>query len=586
MPTSAGKTRIAELAIVHTLVNEPGAKCVYVAPYRALVTELQMTFLNLFSDLGYRVSSITGTYESDDFEDLMFKEADVLVTTPEKLDLLLRAHPEFLENVRLFVLDESHIVHDRNRGIKFELLLTRLMRKLSNTRFIFISAVVPQETLEDFASWLKASPSEDIIISEWRPSIQRYAKFEWRGQTGVIRYAAEEEIQKLHEFVPGVIQQREFVYANPKTGRINHRKFPDPESKAETAAELALKFAELGPVLVFCSQKRFVKAVTNALQNRLKYSLLIGEAIPPFLQNTKNTRSAILAEEWLGKDHYVTLSLKSGFAVHYGPLSDVVRNAVETDFRQRKYRILVATNTLAQGVNLPIKTVIVHWPWRSLDQEGEQRLERISARDYWNIAGRAGRAGKETEGLIIHILHTAQDKEDYDYYLSKRENVEPVECALFQRLVDVLQERLTEEALKTEIDPEILALLVEESTDTSLENLAQNILKDSLVYVQATRNELPIEGLNQAIVDTANSIAHRVADAEHRAIYSSTGLSSDSCDRIRAHILENESDVRDLLLCGEIENLTEIINLLLPILLYLPEMQSTEEFSGGVNEYG
>lgn len=211
-------------------------------------------------------------------------------------------------------------------------------------------------------------------------------------------------------------------------------------------------------------------------------------------------------------------------------------------------------------------------------------MERISARDYWNIAGRAGRAGQETEGIIIHIQRTMRDAEDYNYYLSKRENVEPVESALFQRLVDLLNERLSEEALKAELDPEILALLVEESTDTSLEDLAQNILKDSLVYVQATRNELPIEGLNQAIVDTANSIAHRVADAEHRAIYSSTGLSSDSCDRIRAHILENETDVRDLLLCGEIENLTEIINLLLPILLYLPEMQSTEEFSGGVNE--
>jgi helicase len=583
MPTSAGKTRIAELAIVHTLVNEPGAKCIYVAPYRALVTELQMTFLNLFSDLGYRVSSITGTYESDEFEDLMFKEADVLVTTPEKLDLLLRAHPEFLENVRLFVLDESHIVHDRNRGIKFELLLTRLMRKLSNTRFIFISAVVPQETLEDFASWLKVSPNEDISTSKWRPSIQRYAKFEWKGQAGVIRYAAEEEIQKLHEFVPGVIRQRTFEYIKPETGRINHRKFPKPESKAETAAELALKFAELGPVLVFCSQTPSVRAVATALRNRVKLSLLSQEALPHFLQNTENTRSAILAEEWLGEDHFVTMSLKSGVAVHYGPLPDVVRTAIETDFRQRKYRVLVATNTLAQGVNLPIKTVIVHSVWRYLDQEGEQMMERISARDYWNIAGRAGRAGQETEGIIIHIQRT-MDAEDYNYYLSKRENVEPVESALFQRLVDLLNERLSEEALKTEIDPEILALLVEEGTDTSLEGIAQNILKDSLVYVQATRNELPIERLNQAIVDTTKSIAHRVADAEHRAIYSSTGLSSDSCDRIRAHILENESDVRDFLLCGEIENLTGIINLLLPILLYLPEMQSTEEFSGGVNE--
>lgn len=211
-------------------------------------------------------------------------------------------------------------------------------------------------------------------------------------------------------------------------------------------------------------------------------------------------------------------------------------------------------------------------------------MERISARDYWNIAGRAGRAGQETEGLIIHILRTMQDASDYDYYLNKRENVEPVESALFQRLVDLSKERLSQEALRIEIDPEILALLVEEGTDTPFEGIAQNILKDSLVSVQATRNELSTEGLNQVIVDTAKSIAHRVLDAERRAIYSSTGLSTDSCDRIRDHILEYESDVRDFLLYGEIENLAEIIDLLLPTLLYLPEMQSNEEFSGSVNE--
>ena len=130
MPTSAGKTRIAELAIVYTLITNPGSKCVYIAPYRALVSELEQTFLNLLSDLGYRVSSVAGAFESDEFEELLLHDADVVVTTPEKLDLLFRTQADFFSNVQLFVLDEAHIIHDLQRGAKYELLLTRLKRKL------------------------------------------------------------------------------------------------------------------------------------------------------------------------------------------------------------------------------------------------------------------------------------------------------------------------------------------------------------------------------------------------------------------------------------------------------------------------
>ena len=82
--------------------------------------------------------------------------------------------------------------------------------------------------------------------------------------------------------------------------------------------------------------------------------------------------------------------LRSGIAIHHGQLPDAVRRGVESDFRARRYSVIVATNTLAQGVNLPIRTVIVHSSGRWLADEA--RYERLSARDYWNIAGRAGRA--------------------------------------------------------------------------------------------------------------------------------------------------------------------------------------------------
>ena len=403
MPTSAGKTRVAELAMVHTLVSEPNVKCVYVAPYRALVGEVEQTFLNLFADLGYSVSSVVGTYESDDFEQLLVSDADVLVVTPEKLDLLLRLQSSFLERVRLIILDEAQLVNDIGRGVKYDLLLTRLKRRLANARFLLLSAVVSEQTLVDFLAWLSVPTNPgSLITSDWRPSVQRYAKFEWAGDSGVLRYSSLEDVQLLQEFVPGIIASRMFEFTNPATRRINRQKFPDTTNKSQISAELAFKLSTLGPVLVFCPQPNFAEAVGKALNRRLELQRLVNLPVPAAFQ-TPSTRSAHAAKQWLGEEHLVTKLLSQGVAIHHGNLPDVVRRAVETDFRERRYPVMLATNTLAQGVNLPIRTVIIHSCWRHVGD----RMQRVPAKDYWNIAGRAGRAREETEGTIIHVTVTS-----------------------------------------------------------------------------------------------------------------------------------------------------------------------------------
>ena len=101
--------------------------------------------------------------------------------------------------------------------------------------------------------------------------------------------------------------------------------------------------------------------------------------------------------------------------------------------------------------------------------------ERISAREYWNIAGRAGRATEETDGLIIHIAISNNDKSDFEYYLQYKDNVEPVYGALYMDLIDLINGNLTEEALKEELDSEILALLVEEG------NISAEIIDEILI---------------------------------------------------------------------------------------------------------
>jgi replicative superfamily II helicase len=220
--------------------------------------------------------------------------------------------------------------------------------------------------------------------------------------------------------------------------------------------------------------------VEAALAARLEFTALIREAIPPRF-NSPNTRSAKIAEEWLGTDHPVALALRAGIALHHGGLPDTLRKAVEADFREGNYRVIVATNTLAQGVNLPIRTVVVHSCWRS---DGENR-SRIAARDYWNIAGRAGRAGHETEGTIIHIVLNDSDVNDVSLMLKERISLDPVSSALFQLLQDLVTQRIYEQAASEILDPEILAMLVEESVTNDPTSSLDSVLNKSLAARQA-----------------------------------------------------------------------------------------------------
>ena len=246
---------------------------------------------------------------------------------------------------------------DANRGIKFELLLSRIKNRLPTSRFLVMSAVVPDSTLKDFATWLADSPDR-TVMSNWRPTIQRRALFEWQGTNGVIRFERDPEISNLESFVPGAIQQREYSFINPDTRRRRVRKYPKP-GKGDTAAELAYVFSEQGPVLVFCTQPNWVESICKVILNKsIQYRRQAEEPIHPHFAGAVPTRSLKLAREWLGEEHIATQALSQGVAPHHGRLPNVVREAIEIDCRAGHYKVIVATNTLAQGVNLPVRTVI------------------------------------------------------------------------------------------------------------------------------------------------------------------------------------------------------------------------------------
>ena len=578
LPTSGGKTRIAEMAIIDTFERNPDGKCVFVAPYRALAAEVERTLGTVMNDLGYRVSTIIGSYESDEFEEFLLRTADLLIVTPEKLDLVLRLRPDISEKFKLVVLDEIHVMDDARRGVKFELLLSRLKNKLPTSRFLVMSAVLSDSTLASFAAWLAGS-ADKFVTSDWRPTIQRRARFEWLGDNGVIRFQRDPEIPGLDAFVPGAIQKRRYSFVNPDTQRRVARDYPKPE-KGDTAAELAFVFSQQGPVLVFCTQPNWVESVCKAILGKsLHYRQLVEEQIPSHFVSPLSTRSLELAKEWLGEEHIATQALSQGIAPHHGRLPNVVREAIEVDCRAGLYRVIVATNTLAQGVNLPVRTVIMHSTWRA-DEDGER--SRIPVRDYWNIAGRAGRAGMETEGLVIHITLTPQDHRDFLYY-SNLANLEPVTGALYQLLRQIVASRIPEEAIENAaaaLDPEILAIAVEEGVETTDSDQWVTSLNGTFAALQARQQGEEIGPLIDSARRAAENVFRRAPETSWRRIYSQTGLSSFSCETLSQFVNDHSETLRALLMNAGYSDLEALNSLVIDSSLRLPEAQTTTAFAG------
>lgn len=569
MPTSAGKTRIAELAIVKTLVSMPGSRCVYVAPYRALAGELTDSFTNLLLDLGYGISAVPGGFDQEEMGEEILTTDQVLIVTPEKLDLLFRLRSDVLDRVALVVIDEGHIVSDKQRGPKFELLISRLRRNLPSARFLMMSAVVPDETLSEFAAWLGSSNGRTVSTS-WRPSILRHGRLQWSGTDGTLRFAQGDIADGSLEFIPKFITQRTLEHVWPATGKIRRPKFPRSDSKSDVAAEAAFQVAGLGPVLIFAMQRNWVEAIAASLLRRIELTDLSGEEIPRVFHLRDASRSIHVATEWLGADHDVTRLLRRSIAFHHGGLPSAVREAIESDFRNNNLSVMVSTNTLAQGVNLPVRTVIIH-NCRSRDADGSPRT--LSARDYWNIAGRAGRAGSETEGMVIHIAFTRRDAADFEEYDNRRFDVERVDSALFNMLQDLVHQRISSTEAAAQLDADLLALLVEEDDiGIEVENLTST-LSSSLFNIQAEYFDVDPRPIVEIMSETAYLIGEAIPSSESRRLYASTGLSSHSCRAISAHVAANSVRISELLGEATYSSRDDLLDLLLEGLSEVSEME-------------
>ena len=399
MPTSAGKTRIAELTILRFLLDNrenPDAKCMYIAPFRSLAVEVEKSLRRSIEPLGEGISEVYGGFELSPAERTEVAKNRVLVATPEKFDALLRFVPELADQLRLVIFDEGHIVDPNQRGLRFELLIQRSIKRFrkNGCRFLFISAVLPNA--EQFAEWITTSPN-NLVQSNWRPSRLMLGRLDWDGQRIGIRYTNGQQALPQECFIRRFVDTRE-CRGIPGLGQ---RRKPFPRDFREATAAAALAFAQDGTTLVFVPQARQVDAAAKDLREALDCLTYLSEnegtqfTVPvPGRDSETWVRCKRVIQEEMGNESNLLDYFVHGIAVHHAQLPRRVRLAIEDAIREGAARIIVATTTLAQGVNLPIKTVVVRGLYHG-------HGDVISPLTFWNVCGRAGRAMKENEGQIL-----------------------------------------------------------------------------------------------------------------------------------------------------------------------------------------
>lgn len=381
LPTSAGKTRIAELATLTCLAE--GKRVLIMTPLRALSAQTERSFQSTFSALGATVSSLYGKSGLSNGDNHALGTDAIVVTTPEKLDFALRSDPNIINDVGLIVLDEGHMIGAEEREIRFEILVQRLLRRsdAADRRIVCLSAILPEgQELQDMTAWIRSDEPGSPVRSEWRPTRQRYGTLEWRNDSAMLRY----DLEDNGPFVSRFLTERPAIRPERRSR---------PRDLKDVTLFSAWRFAEEDKrTLIFVTQANWVEGFGERAVDLVKRGYL-----PSLLDDESKIQNALtIGSEWLGADHPAVACLKIGVAVHHGRLPSPFLREVERLLSTGAISVTAASPTLAQGLNLNAAVLLTPY----LVRAGVP----ISGEEFANVAGRAGRAFVDTEGLILHVM--------------------------------------------------------------------------------------------------------------------------------------------------------------------------------------
>ena len=354
-----------------------------VTPLRALSAQTERSFRKTFAPLGFSVSSLYGASGLSSGDEDALRTRNIVIATPEKLDFALRNDSSLIDDVGLIVLDEGHMIGPSEREIRYETLVQRLLRRSDalDRRIVCLSAILPGgEQLDDLTAWIRADQPGEPVRSEWRPTRQRYGTLGWRAPAARLAL----DLAARGPFIDGFVQEK------PPRGKDRN---PYPRETSHLALFAAWEFAKQGKrTLIFSTQANWVEGYGKRAVELCKRGYLTS-----LLEDEGPIAHALeVGREWLGDQHPAVKCLKLGVAIHHGRLPNPFLRELEILLSQGVLKVIVASPTLSQGLNLNAAVLLVPSLYRS--------GVAITGEEFANVAGRAGRAFVDVEGLIVHVM--------------------------------------------------------------------------------------------------------------------------------------------------------------------------------------
>lgn len=414
LPTSSGKTLIAEFRILQALNQfEPERGWVaYLAPTRTLVNQIARRLRRDFKSLDIVVEVVSPALEVDNIEAGLLEQNDiaqqfrVLVTTPEKLDLMLRQgwEAKIGRPLTLVVVDEAHNIQNIRRGLKLELLLATINNECQRAQFLLLTPFI--SNAREVARWLGGQNSEDISLSlDWQPNDRVIGIVQLKREDAINRHSFDyslnmETIQTTkHSLVV------DDLLSLPKNEGIAAT-FNKASNISNLAAITAQHLQKRGPIIIMHQRPSWVWSLANHL--KIEENKLVGPS-----ENIKMVQDFLSLE--FGPDFPLIDLLSYGIGVHHAGLSDDVRSLMEWLFEENELKFLVATTTIAQGVNFPVTGVVMashQYPYGV----------NIPPEDFWNIAGRAGRVDQGSIGIVALVAENETKAETLREFINFQED--------------------------------------------------------------------------------------------------------------------------------------------------------------------
>jgi helicase len=375
IPTASGKTLVAELALMSEALK--GKKAIYLTPLRALASEKFEEMKEKYRKLA-KIAISTGEYDSSGKE---LADYDIMILTNEKMDSLMRHKPEWLEKIGVVVIDEVHLLNDKGRGPTLEIVTTKL--KKLGVQFIALSATI--ENSDEIAKWLDA----ELVESEFRPV--QLARGVFLDNSVAFKEKDDLKLDAPPGACPLAVLTTDIIQKKAQSLIfVNTRRSAEKEAE-ENGKEISALFD--------AEAKKKLEEIADQIENVLD-------------SPTKQCKR-------LGK------CVRTGTAFHHAGLHAKQRSLVENNFKQNVLKLICATPTLAAGVNLPSKRVVI----RDYKRYGNFGMEPIPILEIHQMFGRAGRPKYDTEGEAILVSKSVEEFDQlWDHYIDGRP--EPISSKL------------------------------------------------------------------------------------------------------------------------------------------------------------